>query len=117
MALEKKINKYQGQLQGPFKANEELMNRITEQCLTAPNYVKHLGIQTATDNVIINPNALVVLTICGKEQTIEIGKTNCYEIGNTKITSIKFLEDKDNNTIIDYAAILHEDKEPGNSAM
>lgn len=117
MVLEKKINKYQGQLQGPFKANEELMNRITEQCLTAPNYVKHLGIQTATDNVIINPNALVSLIICGKEQTIEIGKTNCYEIGNTKVTSIKFLEDKDNNTIIDYTAILNEKDPDSESTM
>lgn len=115
MALEKKVNIYQGQLQGPFKANKELMDLIKEQCLTAPKYVKHLGIQTATDNIIINPGALVKLTICGKEQTIEVGKTNCYEIGNTQITSIKFAEDKDNNTIIDYTAILNE-KDPDNES-
>lgn len=112
---QKNVNIYQGQIQGPFKANEELMNKIAEQCKTAPRYIKHLGIQTETDNIIINPNALVELTICGKDQTIEIGKTNCYEIGNTKVTSIKFLEDKDNNTIIDYTAILKE-KDPENES-
>ena len=112
-----KVNIYQGQIQGPFKANEDLMNKVVEQCKTAPKYIKHLGIQTETDNILINPNALVTLIICGKEQTIEIGKTNCYEIGNTKVTSIKFLEDKDNNTIIDYTAILNEKDPDSESTM
>lgn len=112
-----KVNIYQGQLQGPFKANQELMDLIKEQCISAPDYVKHIGIQTATDNVVLHPQALVQMKICGKEQTIEIGKTNCYEIGNTEITSIKFLEDKDNNTIVDYTAILNAKKEESSSTM
>lgn len=100
------VNIYQGQIQGPFKANQELMNVIREQCITAPKYVKHLGIQTKVTEITTTPNNLVKLNICGKETTIEIGTTHVYEIGNTKVTSIKFLEDKDNNTIIDYIAIL-----------
>ena len=38
--------------------------------------------------------------------TYEIGKTGMYEVGNTKITSLQFLEDKDNNTIIDYTVVI-----------
>ena len=106
-----KVNKYQGQLQGPFKAGQELMTLIAEQCIAAPAYIKHIGIQTATDNVVLHPQALIQMTICGKEHTIEIGKTNCYEIGNTEITSVKFMEDKDNNTIVDYTVILNKENE------
>lgn len=109
MALEKKVNFYQGQIQGPFKARQELMYLIEEQCLTAPNYVKHLGIQSQA------PGALVELTICGQQVSVEVGTTCVYEIGNTKVTSIKFVEDQDNNVVIDYTAILNE-KDPENES-
>ena len=108
-------NKYQGQIQGPFKANQELIDLIEKQCISRPLYLWHVGIQTATDNVVIHPSALVQMTIFGKPQTIEVGKTNVYEIGNTKVTSIKFLEDKDNNTIVDYIAIFSETQEEEDS--
>lgn len=106
MAVMNKVNVYQGQLQGPFRANQELMKLIEEQCVTAPKYVKHLGIQTKVTEITTSPSNLIQLTICGKETTIEVGTTHVYEIGNTRVTSIKFLENKDNNTIIDYIAIL-----------
>lgn len=112
-----KDNIYQGQLQGPFKAGQDLFDLVKEQCISAPNYIKHIGIQTATDNSMLTPHVLVQMTICGKEQTIEIGRTNCYEIGNTEITSVKFMEDKDNNTIIDYTAIINEKAEKPDSSM
>lgn len=104
-------NIYQGQIQGPFQANQELMGLIRQQSVKTVSYIKHLGIQTPTDNVVIHPSALVELIINGKKTTIEVGKTNIYEIGNTEITSIKFLEDKDNNTIIDYTAIVNAKEE------
>ena len=99
-------NIYQGQIFGPFKANEELIDLIAEQCVSVPLYIEHLGVQTETHNVLIHPDTLLELVINGKKQTIEIGKTGIYEIGNTEITSIKFLNDRDNNTIIDYTVIL-----------
>lgn len=98
-------NIYQGQIFGPFKANQELMDLIAEQCVSVPKYLTHIGIQTETHNVLIHPNTLIEMVICGKTYTIEIGKTGVYEIGNTEITSIKFLNDRDNNTIIDFTVV------------
>lgn len=98
-----KTNIYQGQVQGPFEAYQDVMDIIREQCVsTEPFYIRHLGIQTETHNVLIHPETLVELVINGKIQTIEIGKSGVYEIGNTCVTSIKFLNNRDNNTIIDY---------------
>lgn len=99
-------NIFQGQIYGPFSANQELMDLIAEQCVSVPKYIKHLGVQTETHNVLIYPNTLLEMIIDGKKQTIEVGKTGIYEIGNTKITSFKFLNDRDNNTIIDFTVIL-----------
>lgn len=100
------VNIYQGQIQGPFKANQDVLNLISAQCISKPRYISHLGIQTETDNILLHPEALIEIIINGQKQTIEVGKTGIYEIGNTKVTSIKFLEDKDNNTIIDYVIVL-----------
>lgn len=98
-----KVNIYQGQVQGPFKAYQDVVDIIREQCVsTEPFYIKHLGIQTETHDVLQHPETLVELVINGKIQTIEIGKSGIYEIGSTCVTSIKFLNDRDNNTIIDY---------------
>ena len=85
------INYFQGQLVGPFKAEEELFNKIKENSAIDVSYVSHLGVQTDISNyILIN------------EKEVEIGKTGVYEIGNTEITSIKFKQDVDKNTIIDY---------------
>lgn len=100
------INKAQGQLIGPFNAGQELMDLIAEQCVSKPSYIEHLGIQTETHNVNIHPETLIEITISGQKHTIEVGKTGMYEIGNTKVTSVKFRNDRDNNTIVDYIAIL-----------
>lgn len=80
-----------GQLKGPFKANQDLYSLIEQQSIKPISAVSHIGVQTDIKNYInINGN------------DIEIGKTGIYEIGNTKITSLYFLQDVDNNTLIDY---------------
>ena len=99
-------NIYQGQIFGPFQANQELMDLIAEQCVSVPKYINHLGIQTESHDVLLHPETLVELIINGKKQEIEIGKTGVYEIGNTEVTSIKFLNNRDNNTIVDYTVVL-----------
>lgn len=92
-------NGYTGQLLGPFEANQELVNLIQQDALKEIEYVKHLGIQTEIGSLLkIN------------DETIEIGKTGIYEIGNTEINSIYFLEDTDDNAIIDYTVILKEEE-------
>lgn len=99
-------NLYQGQIHGPFQANQEIFTLISKQCAASPKYILHLGIQTRPDNIIINPGALIKITNNEQTMTYEIDKTGMYEVGNTKITSLQFLEDKDNNTIIDYTVVI-----------
>ena len=92
-------NGYTGQLLGPFEANQELMDLIQQDALREIEYVKHLGIQTEIGSLLKID-----------DETIEVGKTGIYEIGNTEINSIYFLEDTDDNTIIDYTVILKEEE-------
>ena len=84
-------NVHQGQLRGPFVAKQELFTLIKEAAAVPFTYITHIGVQTDIRNIII---------VNGKEY--EIGKTGIYEIGNTEITSLKFKEDVDINTIVDY---------------
>lgn len=100
-----KVNICQGQLIGPFKANQNLMNLINEQCVSKPQYLKHIGIQTEETDVD-NPDTLIELKVNDKLFTVAIGKTGIYEIGNAEVTLIRFLNDRDNNTIVDYIAVL-----------
>lgn len=84
-------NVHQGQLKGPFTAEQELFTLIKEAAAVPFTYITHIGVQTDVRNIII---------VNGKEY--EIGKTGIYEIGNTEITSLKFKENVDINTIVDY---------------
>lgn len=84
-------NVHQSQLKGPFTAEQELFTLIKEAAAVPFTYITHIGVQTDVRNIII---------VNGKEY--EIGKTGIYEIGNTEITSLKFKEDVDINTIVDY---------------
>lgn len=71
------------QLIGPFKANQELCKGT----------IKQLGVQI---------KSLIPQYIFINNQEIEINKINMYELKDVEITSIKFKEDMDNNTIIEY---------------
>lgn len=99
-------NIYQGQIRGPFNANQDIFPLISSQCAIAPKYILHLGIQTEPDNVVLHPESLIEITNHGQTLTYEVGKTGMYEVGNTKITSLKFFKNKDNNTIIDYTVVI-----------
>ncbi len=90
-------NLYMGQLVGPFNAKEELYIKIVADAAIPIDYVSHLGIQTKKDTFFFVNNELR-----------QVGKTGMYEIGNTKITSLYFKEDTDNNTIIDYSIVTKD---------
>ena len=91
-------NVHQGQLRGPFTAEQELFTLIKEAAAVPFTYITHIGVQTDVRNIII---------VNGKEY--EIGKTGIYEIGNTEITSIYFAQDTDENSIIDYTIQVSEE--------
>lgn len=99
-------NRYTGQLKGPFGKNEELFDRVKKQAEPLENgqaswHIYHLGIQ-ATPGTRVAIGGMNGGEFESKE--IEIGRTRIYEAGSneTKITSIKFLELADADTIIDY---------------
>lgn len=85
------FNIYTGQLKGPFTAGDELFVKIQEDAAITVSFVKHLGIQADEGSIITINN-----------KNIEIGKTGIYEIGNTEIKSLIFVQDMPENTIIDY---------------
>ena len=71
------------QLIGPFKANQELCKGV----------IKQLGIQIKS----LTPQYVFI-----NNQEIKIGQTEMYEQKNVEINSLKFKQDMDNNTIIEY---------------
>lgn len=83
-------NIYQGQLQAPFIANQELMDTIKDDAAKEVSYLWHLGIQVPMGTIV---------TINGED--VEVGKTGIYEIGNTEVTSLYFKNDISSG-LIDY---------------
>jgi hypothetical protein len=94
------MNGYMGQLKGPFKADEELFDKIVKNSVEEIAAVGHLGVQAEVSTFII---------INGEE--IEIGKTGMYEVRDTEITSVKFKTDVDENTLVDYVITFKEEDE------
>ena len=89
--VEEAINRYQSQLKGPFNADEEIMDLVRAAAAVDVECIWHLGVQT---------DVRALIRVNGHE--VEIGKTGIYEIGNTEVTSLQFVQDVDENTIIDY---------------
>lgn len=93
-----KTNGYMGQLVGPFKAKEELFDKIQEDAYVKVEFVNQIGIQVEKDTIVyIN------------KKPVQVGRTGIYEIGNTEITSIYFEADTDKYAIIDYT--IYESEE------
>ena len=83
------------QLVGPFKANEELFDKVLANSNEDAGYISHLGIQTDKDRIVyIN------------DEAVQIGRTGIYELVNCAVTSLSFAEDTDRYTIIDYTIYL-----------
>lgn len=87
------VNGYVGQLKGPFKANENLIDLIIDNATIKIKYIKHLGIQAPMGTIVVINNI-----------ETEIGKTGFYEVGNlnTQINSLYFTNPTDENIILDY---------------
>lgn len=94
-----------GQLIGPFNAKQELFDLIKNNSIEDFSYISHIGIQMYNHTSPIPGEGTMVYI---NKDAYEIGKTGIYEIGNTKITSIYFSDDVDENTIIDYVIAKEE---------
>lgn len=86
------MNKFFGQIKGPFLANQDLIAEIATETGGTVNYLRALGIQGQYGD-IININ----------EAACEIGPTGILDYGNDlNVTSLSFAQDVDENTVIDF---------------
>ena len=77
------------QIKGPFTVDEEIIDRIKAET-TGFDYIKKLGIQTKVANKCKINN-----------QIFEIGKTGILEFNDVEITSLSFMQDEPDATLID----------------
>jgi hypothetical protein len=85
------MNGFYNQIIGPFEENEEIMDLISEQNSDINSIIK-LGIQSKTRHEVYINNVL-----------FELGKTGILETDyGVNITSIRFNQKEDANTIIDF---------------
>lgn len=87
-------NGYTGQLQGSFEANEDLLVKIKSQCKEPFKGILKLGI-TSQEGHFINING----------EKFRIGKTGKFEFRNVDINELKFLQEEDSHSFIDYIYI------------
>ena len=102
-------NGFFSQLQGPFSANTELFPSIQSQCNRPIEYISQLGVhcvgnsnlnlqEMRSGQTIISNQIFVIIN----NIEFQIGKTRMLELQDVQITSIKFKQDMDENTFIDY---------------
>lgn len=92
-----------GHISGPFQANENILLKIQQQEETDIDFLIKLGVH------YIGNFDLDILGKYVPEQHVlinnidfQIGKTRMLELQDCQITSIIFLEDKDDRYFIDY---------------
>ena len=97
-------NGFFGQLQGPFDADTDLLPAIQSQCNQTINYISKLGIHYAGDFDLDlqgqRESRQIFVTINDIE--FQIGKTRMLELQDVEVTSIKFKQDMNESTFIDY---------------
>ena len=103
-------NGFFGNLQGPFAANEQLIDKIQQQCLHTINYISKLGIHSVRNFDLditgtYYPKTIVIIkesTDPDKNIEFILGKTGMLQLEDCKIVSIKFKENTDDKVYIDY---------------
>ncbi len=85
-----KINDKFIQIQGPFKAKNDIIQYIRNNYNPNFWYIKRIGIQTEIGH------------ICNIDGNLfEIGKTGILEFNNVRIYSLYFLQNEPESTLID----------------
>lgn len=101
---ENNTNGFFGMIQSPFTENEQLMNRIREQNQNN-TYLSKVGI-VYVDHHSLNIDKEPQIRIKINNKDFTLGKTGMLEFEDVKITSIKFLQDiEDDKVYIDYQYI------------
>ncbi len=95
-------NGFFGMIQSPFSANEQLIERIYNPEIYPNAYLSKIGIVYVDHhNLNVDKELQIHMEINDKE--FVLGKTGMLEFEDVKITSIKFLQDiEDDKVYIDY---------------
>lgn len=103
MAEEQKINGFFGQLQGPFIAEQQIVNLIKGQCNNEIDYITKLGIHfIGNHKIFLDGNTTKNLYVNINNIPFQIGITRMLELEDVKITSIVFPEGASDHVYIDY---------------
>ena len=86
-----KTNGRTGQLTGPFTANTEIMSLIKLDASNEVNAITKIGIQSKRNHFIRLDGV-----------AFQLGDSGILEFEDTALTSIRFSQNEDYNTIIDY---------------
>ena len=105
-------NGFFGHIQGPFNANENIVDLMQNNCNKTINYISKLGIcynqnyfldvASALDNNSWSIPIIVTITDDKTTSTFQIGKTGILELEDVKISSIVFSTETPSNIFIEY---------------
>lgn len=88
------MNKFYGQIRGPFTAGEDIFAKIKVKMGGTSNYLSTLGIQAFCGKLVnINGNQF------------EIGPAEMLDFEDINVTSLSFVDDVGEDTIIDFTYI------------
>ena len=96
-------NGFFGTIHGPFRANEEILTKIQEQCVYPINYLSKIGF-VYTGNLVFGDFNTKIFIIINNDNNnpIQIGKTRILELEDVQVTSLKFQQDVNDRFYIDY---------------
>lgn len=97
-------NGFFGNLQGPFNENVELLELIQAECKDQINYLSKIGIHYVGGfNLDLKGNYFPqIFILINNDIEFQLGRTRMLELEDVEITSIKFMQDVDDNVYIDY---------------
>ena len=96
-------NGFFGNIQGPFAANEELFDKIQENCINTISYISKIGIHyEGSYDLDIQGKFTQQIIICINDIEFVLGRTRILELENCKITSLKLKTNVDSHFFIDY---------------
>ena len=100
-----RTNGFFGMIQGPFSAQQQVINKIQEDCAKDIDYINKIGI-CFSGNLINNYQSNSTLTapfsIYLNGIQFIIGRARQIELQDVRITSIKFSHNVKEDVIIDY---------------
>ena len=100
-----KINGFFGMIQGPFLAQQQIINKIQKDCVNDINYITKIGIRFSgelVNNYQSNSFLTAPFSVYLNGIQFIIGRAKQIELQDVQITSIKFSHNIQEDVVIDY---------------